>query len=175
MLRDPTKRLKEYDDITPYEHNQNSWSTILINLLLSISPQIEAVTKVLVTEFNLTPPQNSGIKGAIKEIDRIGVLSNIDIKFKNRLPITPFTNYAWWDANNDIKHDLLTNIHRVDFEVVMKSFAALSGLHKIAWLVKDMGSADPRILDPANWQKNTHKYFYVSAFEINTHPLVLNP
>lgn len=169
MLKESEQGLIEYHEVTPYQHNKTAFSPKLVNLLLTVSPQIETLTKILVDIFKLTPTPNSGVKGSIQIIDKNGVLSNLDIKFQRKQIITPYGgNYDWWDKNNNIKHDLLKNLLSVDFEVVMNSFAALAGLHKLVFITRDRNSDDQKILDPKNWKKFSNVSYYTHAFEIDT-------
>jgi len=141
----------EFNEIIPYNQNdqKNGWNKIhsprLVNLLLSICPQIEKMAKLIVNEMNLEPENNG--KSAydyLNRLDRKNVLKEQIIGMSNpgsvNILLQPFLKNSngdieWWLAYNKIKHDVLEGMEYGTLSNAINALAGLSTLHHIAYCV----------------------------------------
>lgn len=127
---DLEKQMLDFDEIIPYERQRTAqiYSPRLLNMMLVCATQIEAITRLISSKCNLVT--TGGIPSLIRKINQNAVLSNFNIiSIPHRLQFTPFTeDLEWWDAYNDLKHDLLDKQFKITYATVMNAFAALSSL-----------------------------------------------
>lgn len=137
LQNDSEKQLLEFNEIIPIEHNSNDvYSPKLVNLMLSVGPQIENVVDIILKELHLEVKE-AGVPSRIKVLNQNGVLSNFKItSTTNRLQYTPFNQeFTWWNTYNNTKHDLAEKQFKITYLSVMESLAVLAGLHRLADVV----------------------------------------
>lgn len=141
----------EFNKIIPYNQNdqKNGWNEIhsprLVNLLLSICPQIEKMAQLIVTEMDLEPENNGkSIYDYLNRLDRKNVLKEQIVGMPNpgsvHIFLKPFLKNSnddieWWLAYNKIKHDVVEGIEYGTLTNVINALAGLSVLHHIAYNV----------------------------------------
>ena len=137
LHRDSEKQLLEFNEIVPYEHNPaNVYSPKLVNLLLTVGPQIENLTDLIIIQLQLSPEGN-GLSSRIKELDKDGVLSSFEItSMPQNTQFHPFTeDFSWWEIYNKTKHDLSRSQFEITYLSVINSLAVLASLHRLANIV----------------------------------------
>lgn len=153
LHRDLEKQLVEFDEIIPYERQQNAkiFSPRLLNMMLGCGPQIESVTRLIAERCNFTEKR---IPGLIHQINQKGVLSHFEITSKlHNLRFGPITkDLEWWKTYNGLKHALTEKQFDINYTVVMDAFASLSALHHFADTI--LSVPDERLeyaLDHKHW------------------------
>ena len=138
LFADSEKRLHEFNETIPYEHNPTEvFSPILVNLILQVGPQIENLTDMMMEKLDITPEGN-GLLSRIKTLNKNNVLSNFQIHLKPELiQFKPFDQKSeWWSLYNSLKHDLSKSQFDITYLSVMNSMAALASLHRLADVVR---------------------------------------
>ena len=156
---DLEKQMLKFDEIIPYERQETSriYSPRLLNIMLACCPQIEAMTKLISQRCNFT---TNGIPSLIQEINNKGVLSHFRIiSILHKLQFTPFTKeLSWWNAYNELKHELTGKQFKLTYTKVMDALAALAILHCLAkHLNTNNDEYMQRILNKDAWS-NTNQY-----------------
>lgn len=176
----------EFNDIIPYGHNKN-WNAIysprLVTLLLSIAPQVETMTKILIDHMNLKP-ENKGenFYDYFNVLDEQEMLKIQEVAlpvpgYPNRL-IYPFEknsdgNLDWWWAYNQIKHHSPKGMYTVTLEHAINALAALSVLHHVCYITKTWKMAKGEfgeILDGKTWETDEAAGVEAGAPESNWRP-----
>jgi hypothetical protein len=170
LVTDIDKQLKDFNEIIPYEHNQDAYSPRLVNMLLSTCSQIESFCKLIKNECNLPEPtsRNGGIRELLKKIDHNDVLSNMEWITSFYENFQPFDDiYDWWKKYNDIKHDMKTQILNVKYKHVLNAIVALHTLERLAYAKIQNNLNGRHLIDSNNWEKKSnqlwstnHELFY---------------
>lgn len=172
IVNDIDLQLKEFNEIIPYEYNQEAYSPRLINMLLTTCSLIESYCKLIQRECSLPEPSgNGGIKKLILKIDQSGVLANMEWHTVFHDSFQPFDGVMdWWDKYNATKHDLKLTVTSVKYKHVVTAIVAL---HTLQRLTHAKTSTDwiqlhgVELLDIAKWERKTnllwathHELFY---------------
>jgi len=163
IVDDIDLQLKEFNEIVPYEYNKDAYSPRLVNLFLTTCTVIESFCKLIQVECNLpTLEKNGGIRGLLKNIDKNGVLSNMEWITDFNEHFQPFDGvYDWWSKNNDAKHDLKTNILNIKYRDVLTTIVALHSLERLANAkfdeIKPVIGLD--LLNIATWEKKSNRWY----------------
>lgn len=162
----------EFNKIIPYDQNdkKNSWDVIhsprLVNLILSICPQVEKMSKLLVDEMNLKL-ENDG-KSLYDYLNRLDVKDMLKEQIvglpnpgSTSILLQPFLRnsnegIAWWLAYNKIKHNVIEGIEYGTLSNAINALAGLSTLHHVAHIVITFKNyhnvnMDEEILDFIKW------------------------
>lgn len=162
------KQFLEFNEIVPYQYH-NDWNQVvsprLVNLMLSIGPQIEKMLKILIHKM-----KSDVKKKHPKFYDCLEVLDNQKMLTEQTvgLPNPGYTNIlfnpynkneknmlSWWYGYNQIKHELPGGIIHGTLHNTIYSLAALSLLHHIAYIILGWNSEDySTILDFRYWHHN---------------------
>lgn len=162
----------EFNEIIPYNQNnmKNGWDVIhsprLVNLILSICPQIEKMSKLLVDEMNLKL-KNDGksLYDYLNRLDAKDMLKEQIVGLPNpgstNILLQPFLrnsneDIVWWLAYNKIKHNVIGGIEYGTLSNAINALAGLSTLHHIAHIVITFKNyhnvnMDEEILDFTKW------------------------
>lgn len=154
---DLEKQMLMFDEVVPYERQRTAqiYSPRLLNMMLVCGAQIEAVTRLIARRGNFSDYDN--IPSLIRQINQKTVLSKFQIvSIPYRLLFTPFTKeLSWWNAYNELKHELKEKQFKITYTIVMDAFAALSALHYLADKLMVCFDKDiPKILDSKNWKSS---------------------
>jgi hypothetical protein len=150
---DLEKQMQNFDEVVPYERQRTAqiYSPRLLNMMLVCGSHIEAITRLIRTRCGFP---DGGIPTLIGKINEKAVLSNFRIiSIPHQIQFTPFTQtLGWWDAYNELKHDLVDKSHKITYTIVMDTFAALAALHCLSDKLNACSDKDiPVILDAKNW------------------------
>ncbi len=166
---DLEKQMHNFDEVVPYGRQRTAdiYSPRLLNLMLVCGAHIEAITRLisLVCGF----PNNGGIPSLIRKINENAVLSKFEIvSISHGLQFAPFTDSLdWWDAYNELKHDLVDKSAKITYTTVMDTFAALAALHCLSQVLFDNSKEDvPKILDKKNWIQSGKMAFNITSDEV---------
>ena len=162
---DLEKQMLNFDEVIPYEHQRTAkiYSPRLLNMMLACGPQVEAITRLISTKCGFP---DGGIPSLIEKINQKTVLSDLKIvSIPHRLLFTPFgTELLWWDAYNELKHELNDKQFKITYTTVMDAFAALAALHCLAgFLLNSFDDKIPHILDGKNWRSDETMVTIVTA------------
>ncbi|WP_299293547.1 hypothetical protein [Nitrosopumilus sp.] len=161
----------EFNEIIPYTQNDpaKGWNEIhsprLVNLILSICPQIEKISKLLLSELDLVPENNGRSSyDYLNRLDRKKLLTIQHVGMANpgsvNILLQPFLknsdNIEWWFAYNKIKHDIIEGIDYGTLSNTINALAGLSILHHIAYTILTFKhyagvSWEDEILDSEKW------------------------
>lgn len=161
IVNDIDLQLKEFNEIIPFEYNQDAYSPRLVNLLLTTCSLIESYCKLIQIECSLPAPtqQNGGIRELIRTIDQSGVLANMDWTTAFHDTFQPFDGVMdWWEKYNATKHDLKLKITDVRYKHVVTAIVALHSLQRLAHAkhTKDWTCLQGEdLLDISKWEKKT--------------------
>ena len=133
------KQVIDFNDIILYDKQKSPeiiYSPLLVNMMVSVGPQIESVVRLLKNQLGLKSSGKGMIQKLIKELNQDYVLDNLKIvSTLTNQEFSPFDSKVdWWHAYNKTKHDLLTGQFEVGYVHVMNAMAALSALYYLASL-----------------------------------------
>ena len=151
---DLEKQMLNFDEIVPFERQRTAeiYSPRLLNMMLVCGAQIDAVTRLIAKRCGFN--HNDHIPPLIRKINEKTVLSNFQIiSIPHKLQFTPFTrDLEFWDAYNELKHELQEKQFKITYTRVMDGFAALATLHYLAGqLVAVRDENITNVLDRQNW------------------------
>ncbi|MFZ1076403.1 MAG: hypothetical protein WAN47_03110 [Nitrosotalea sp.] len=158
LHNDLEKQMLNFDEVVPYERQRTGeiYSPRLLNMMLVCGAQIEAVTRLISSRCNIII--DGGIPALIRKINEKTVLSNFKIvSILHKLQFTPFTrDLEWWEAYNELKHELKEKQFKITYTTVMDTFAALAALHCLADQLRGISNDDiSKVLDRQNWISNS--------------------
>lgn len=154
LHNDLEKQMLNFDEVVPYERQRTAqiYSPRLLNMMLVCGAQVEAVTRLISRNCNFV--ENGGIPPLIRQLNHNAVLANFKIiSIPHNLQFTPFTrDLEWWDAYNELKHELKEKQFKITYTTVMDAFAALAALHCLAQQLRGVFEQDiAKVLDRKNW------------------------
>jgi len=168
-----------FNEIVPYSYNPLTvYSPKLVSILQSIGPQIYGVFEIITKQFGMSSIDFK-FPDYFNALDNMKLLSCQSVTLlENKLVIQPFeeskTNYDWWNAYNNVKHELPKGIFEAKYENVIYSLGALYILHHIADTIqrkKNPIIEKAEITDSTNWLSVLTKgnyIYYKSETAINS-------
>ena len=153
----------EFANIIPLEHNPSDvYSPKLVIIIQSVSSQIDGMLKLIISEL-LGIKRRMDYPTMVQKLDEKGMLSAQKLTLQVKMePLTPFKDgqSSWWQAYNNLKHELPAGLYSATLNNTIKALSALFALHSIAEILylynipeKGVNMRQPQldVLDQTYW------------------------